>query len=223
MLCFRIRRAAIVYLFGLLGLIAGCGSSPTAPAPALELGAAAAPDASTSPSRGLTGDVVRVLGRGFLPGVTVTFGGLAARIITFTSVAITLSTPSHPPGVVDVVVTNPDGATLTLASAFTYESVSLTASPSVVATGGQITMNWLAPTGRGCVGGGDWIAIYRIGDPDETGAANGHSNLWYDHICGAVAGTFALTAPNTPAEYEFRYMVGDIAAARSNPVKVIGP
>lgn len=144
---FRLRRPAIVYLVGLLALSAGCGSSPTAPAPLLDLGAGASP----APS---------------------------------------------------------------------IESVSLTASPSRVGTGDQITITWLAPAGRGCVGGGDWIAIYKVGDPDKTGAANGHSDLWYDHVCGAVTGTWTLSAPLQPGNYEFRYMVGDTAVARSNAVTV---
>lgn len=217
---FPTRRAAIVCLFGLLGLSAGCGSSPTAPAPLAELSTAVPPTASTSPSRGLAGDVVEVFGRGFLPGAAVTFDGRAAQITWLTSTTITVTIPSHSPGAVDVVVTNPDGAKLTLAGAFTYESVSLTANPSVVGVGGQITMTWLAPSGRGCNGGGDWIALYRVGDPDITGAANGHSDLWYDHLCGAVTGTSTLTAPSQPADYEFRYMVGATAVARSNLVVV---
>jgi hypothetical protein len=147
MLSFGLRRAAIAYLLGLLWLSAGCGSSPTAPAPLLDLGAGASP----------------------------------APFI---------------------------------------ESVSLTASPSLVTPGDQLTIAWLAPSGRGCVGGGDWIALYKVGDPDKTGAANGHSDVWYDHVCGAVTGKFTLTAPSQPADYEFRYMVGDTSVARSNPVTV---
>ena len=63
-------------------------------------------------------------------------------------------------------------------------------------------MSWVAPKGRGCNGGGDWIAIYRVGDPDVTGAANGHSDLWYEHLCGAVTGTFTLSAPTAPGQYQ---------------------
>ena len=81
-------------------------------------------------------------------------------------------------------------------------------------------MSWVAPRGQGCNGGGDWVAIYRVGDPDITGAANGHSDLWFDHLCGATSGTRALSAPAQPGQYEFRYMVGDSAVVRSNPVTV---
>ena len=216
---FRLRRVARAYLLGLLGLSTGCGASPAAPVPVTDLGAVASPAPSTSPARGLVGDEVQILGRGFLPG-SVTFDGLLAEINRFTSTTIVVTIPMHSPGAVDVVVTNRDGAKVTLPGAFTYDSVSLTASPSAVATGGQITMTWLAPSGRKCIGGGDWIALYKVGDPDETGAANGHSDLWYEHVCGAVAGTFTLAAPSLPAVYELRYMVGDTAVAKSNPITV---
>src|SRR5438093_86734 len=63
----------------------------------------------------------------------------------------------------------------------TGEGISLTASPSLVTAGDQLTMSWVAPSGRGCVGGGDWVAIYKVGDQDITGAANGHSDLWFEH------------------------------------------
>jgi hypothetical protein len=100
------------------------------------------------------------------------------------------------------------------------ESISLTASPGVVTAGGQLTLNWVGPSGRGCIGGGDWIAIFRVGDPDITGAANGHSDLWFVHLCGATSGTSTLSAPTQPSQYEFRFMVGDTAVARSSPVTV---
>src|SRR5512147_1368649 len=62
------------------------------------------------------------------------------------------------------------------------QGVVLTASPSVVTSGDQLTMTWVAPSGRGCVGGGDWVALYKVGDPDSTGSSNGHSDLWFLHV-----------------------------------------
>jgi hypothetical protein len=59
-----------------------------------------------------------------------------------------------------------------------------------------------------------------VGDPDITGAANGHSDLWFTHVCGATSGTSTLSAPRQPGEYEFRFMFGDTAVARSSPVTV---
>lgn len=102
----------------------------------------------------------------------------------------------------------------------TLTGFSVTASPSFVTPGGQLAMSWVAPSGQDCSGGGDWVAIFRVGDPDITGAANGHSDLWFTHTCGAISGTSMLSAPIEPGQYEFRYMIGDIAVARSGPVTV---
>ena len=104
--------------------------------------------------------------------------------------------------------------------AIALTGIAQTASPSLVTPGGELTLGWVAPSGRGCSGGGDWIAIYKVGDPDITGAANGHSDLWYDHLCGGTSGTFKLSAPPQLGQYEFRYMVGDNSVARSNTVTV---
>ncbi len=102
----------------------------------------------------------------------------------------------------------------------TLEGISLMASPSFVTSGDQLAVTWVGPSGRGCVGGGDWIALYKVGDPDSTGAANGHSDIWFDHLCGLTSGTFKLSAPSQPGQYEFRYMAGATSVARSNPVTV---
>ena len=96
----------------------------------------------------------------------------------------------------------------------------VTASTNMVAPGGQLSVSWVAPSGRGCIGGGDWIAIFGVGDPDVTGAANGHSDLWFTHVCGATSGTAMASAPTQPGQYEFRYMIGDTSVARSSPVTV---
>ena len=102
-----------------------------------------------------------------------------------------------------MVVTNPGGQQGTLTGGYSFvpvEAFSATASPSLVTSGGQLTMSWVAPSGRGCNGGGDWVALYRVGDPDDTGAANGHSDLWFQHVCGAASGTSTLSAPPQPGQ-----------------------
>ncbi len=80
---------------------------------------------SVSPAGGvLTGDtVVTIQGKDFQPGASVTFGGNAALVTDRQgTTGITVTTPSHSPGAVDVTVTNPDGQTATLKSAFTYRA-----------------------------------------------------------------------------------------------------
>jgi hypothetical protein len=49
--------------------------------------------------------------------------------------------------------------------AVTPEDISLIVSPSLVTSGAQLTLRWVAPSGRGCNGGGDYaVAIYAIDD-----------------------------------------------------------
>jgi hypothetical protein len=220
-------RAVIASLLGLVGMSLGCDklpSGPTHPAALPVTPPAALTVTGVSPTSGPTNfaSEIRVAGTGFLSGATLTLDGVATRVTGVTSTAITAMTPVHAAGTVDVVVTNPGGPSSTLTGGYTFEvvSISLTASPSLVTSGGQLTVNWVGPSGRSCIGGGDWIAIFRIGDPDITGAANGHSDLWFVHLCGATSGTSTLSAPSQPDQYEFRYMVGDTAVARSHPVTV---
>ena len=231
---YLVARIAAAGMIGLAGLTVGCGDSPSSPTPvpAPVTPVPAAPAGLTlrlmTPSSGPTvgSDFVRVFGEGFQDGATVTIdevnvpvtrtNGRSAPNGTF----IEFRTLAHAEGTVDVVVTNPDGQSKTLPQSYTFAVFSVEASPSAVAPGGALTVSWHAPSGRGCNGGGDWIAIYRIGDPDETGAANGHSDRWYDHVCGATSGSWTIKAPSEPGAYEFRFMAGAGSVARSNPVRV---
>jgi plastocyanin len=104
--------------------------------------AAAAPSISTiSPVSGSTagGTAVTINGSGFGSNATVTFGGVAATNVTVnTSTSITATAPAHAAGKVDVVVTNSDSQTGTLAQSFTY------AAPLAITT---ITPNVALPAG----------------------------------------------------------------------------
>ncbi len=78
---------------------------------------------SVSPTTGRTtgGTPVTLMGQNFVSGATVTFGGVAATsVVVASSTQINAKTPPHKPGTVNIVVTNPDGQTGTLASGFTY-------------------------------------------------------------------------------------------------------
>jgi hypothetical protein len=166
------------------------------------------------------GDVIRIAGSGFQSGASVAIDGVEVRASRVHDNRIDAWTTSHEIGTVDVVVRNPDGQTKALPGSYTFGVFSVTGSPSVVVPGGRLTVSWMAPSGRGCQGGGDWIAIYRVGAPDETGAANGHSDIWYDHVCGVTSGSWTLNSPDQPGEYEFRFMVGALSVARSNSITV---
>ena len=78
--------------------------------------------ASVTPNSGPTagGTAVTVNGTGFGPGTSVTIGGLLATAVGGSPTTLDVTTPAHAPGAVSVVVTNPDGQTVTLTDGFTY-------------------------------------------------------------------------------------------------------
>ena len=80
---------------------------------------------SITPNSGTAngGTAVTIAGTGFLAGATVSVGGTAATATTVvSSTSITATTPVHSAGSVDVVVTNPDTRSGTLASSYTFTS-----------------------------------------------------------------------------------------------------
>jgi hypothetical protein len=104
--------------------------------------------ATVAPANGSTagGTGITITGTGFTAGATVTVGGTAATGVTVSgTTTITATTPAHVAGVVDVVVTNPDTQSGTLANAFTYG-----VPPPVITT--------VAP-GVGPIAGGTLITI----------------------------------------------------------------
>ncbi|MEM7166913.1 MAG: IPT/TIG domain-containing protein [Planctomycetota bacterium] len=78
--------------------------------------------ASISPATGATagGTTVTLSGSGFTAADVVTFDGLAATVAFNSPMQLTVTTPPHAAGAVDVVVANVNG-TSSLAAAFTYE------------------------------------------------------------------------------------------------------
>ena len=198
-----------------IGLAACDGrSSPSGPTPPLF--AAPRPPTVTgiSPFTGSTArpTPVMVSGTGFLTGATVTVDVMAGSISVVNSATITAIIPARAAGQADVVVTNPGGSGGTLPEAFTYsfhEPVTLTSSTDAVDAGGEMSVSWTAPEARA----GDWIAVCRVGGSYEDD--------WYG-LPDSAFGTFSLTAPTRPGQYEFRYLLGDgfFAVARSSPFTV---
>ncbi len=78
--------------------------------------------AIVSPANGPTsgGTLVTISGSDFREGAAVRIGGTAATVVEQADSWITVSTPPRSAGAAAVTVTNPDGGTVTLASAFTY-------------------------------------------------------------------------------------------------------
>lgn len=98
---------------------------PCAASRAYTLGIAAngAVISSVSPGSGPTtgGQEVSISGAGLAGATNVTFGGVAGVITSSADTLVTVTTPPHAPGVVDVVVTIPGGP-VTAAAAYTYGS-----------------------------------------------------------------------------------------------------
>ena len=98
---------------------------------------------SAGPASG--GTSVTIVGANFRSGAAVSFGGTAATGVTVTSsTTITATTPAHAAATVNVVVTNSDSQSGTLANGYTYNPV--VANPSLdlnVAPGwpGALTVN----------------------------------------------------------------------------------
>lgn len=78
-----------------------------------------------TPTKGLTsgGTIVYLTGVNFVTGSTITIGGVAATNVVFVdSQHMYFTTPIHPDGAVDIVITEPLGATVTARNAFFYTS-----------------------------------------------------------------------------------------------------
>lgn len=134
-----------------LGITSACGGDRGSPLSPTALPPVAAPTplspeaavfsplslgiVAVSPSSGPVGGrtTVTITGNNFAAGAVVLVGGLPALdVLVLTSTAITAVTPAHAEGVVDVIVTNPDGESTTLAGAYTY-TTALQAAPMVAA------------------------------------------------------------------------------------------
>ncbi|MEM7167971.1 MAG: IPT/TIG domain-containing protein, partial [Planctomycetota bacterium] len=78
---------------------------------------------SVAPTNGspLGGDTVTLTGTDFTAGDTVTFDGLAAAATFLSTTSLSVVTPAHAPGAVDVVVSNVNGSS-TLSAGFTYDT-----------------------------------------------------------------------------------------------------
>ena len=99
------------------------GGTVTLPKGFEYLDAAAAPSiGSIEPNTGSVkgGTLVTVSGSGFTSGSIVTFDGKQATDVSLAGGSLSLKTPAHAAGVVDVKVTNPNGQSDTKAGAFTY-------------------------------------------------------------------------------------------------------
>lgn len=106
--------------------------------------------ATSGPDTG--GYSLTLVGQRFITGATVTFGGVpATNLLVVNGNNLSLTSPPHAAGAVDVVLTNPDGLSSTLVGGYTYEapagasaslipSLTSLSSTTVVDTGGTLTL-----------------------------------------------------------------------------------
>src|SRR6185436_18697026 len=77
------------------------------------------------------GTHVTITGANFVGGATVSIGAVpAASVTVVNATTITATTGPHAPALVNVVVTNPDGQSVTLPSAFSYAFIPPSGAPS---------------------------------------------------------------------------------------------
>ena len=123
---------AALVVSALFNCACGSGSLPPGPGPTPPAGGStplAAPVVqSVVPARAAATIPTRVTIRGerFDAGATVTIGGTRADVLQAATTSIDVMTPTHSAGIVDVLVTNPDGLSGRLAAGFTFESVPAT-------------------------------------------------------------------------------------------------
>jgi hypothetical protein len=98
------------------------------------------------------GTAATLLGSGFLPGASVSFGGVASPGVTVVDpTTIMATTPAKAAGTYDVVVMNPGGASGTLTNGFTFDGASFfTLSPCRLVD----TRNPIGPMGAPALVGG---------------------------------------------------------------------
>jgi len=105
----------------------------------------------------------------------------------------------------------PTPTPVTPAPVAAFAVYTVTASTNIVGPGGPLSVSWTASTGRPK----DWIGLFRVGDANRD-------HGWSNYTEAAKSGTFTLSAPVEPGEYEFRYLLNDGIddAARSGVVTV---
>jgi len=106
-------------------------------------------------------------GADFAAGATISFGGVPATGSVTSPSSIATISPPHSAGAVDVVVTNPDGQSSTLARAFTYGFDSPTLTSIAPATGSTAGGTAVTLSGRNFVSG----AVVRFGSQLATDVA----------------------------------------------------
>ncbi len=217
----------ITTLLTLSGVSSGCAGpsqfNPSAPSaapapstPSITISTPPPRIVAISPTIGFMGDTVKVTGTGFMSNVNLMLGEVSARVISIDSELITAIVPTHRGGIVDVSITNTDGQRTTVPAGFTYDGVSITATPNSIEAGTELlTVSWVIPRVPP-----SWASIVLIKNVE----LRGHAPTLWEYSGLPASGTTTLKAPSAPGVYEFRYgwtdMDGFFVLERSGPVTV---
>ncbi len=144
------------------------------------------------------GKQIAIVGTGFDPNLTVTLGGVACTGVqvqpSYTS--LTCTTGAHPPGPVDVVVSNPNNKVGTKVNGYMYQTlapVAVTLSPNFSpVTGGRT----LTVGGRNFAGG----ATVQVGGVNCPITAQGSSQLNCTLPAGSTPGSANVTVFNVDGQ-----------------------
>jgi len=114
----------IIGVILLSAAVAGCSEPPPSqPSPWITSGPAPRPVVtSVSPARGSTGGgtPLKIIGSGFQAGATVTLGGTRHFVSVHGTQQLSLTTHAHDAGLVEMVVTGPQGQVEKFDAAFEY-------------------------------------------------------------------------------------------------------
>lgn len=168
------------------GAFAYLGVAPTV--------AVATPNSGTS----IGGTSVVLTGTGFVAGALVTFGGtLATSVVVDSPTQITATTPAHTAGVGNVVVTNTDTQSGTLAAGYTFTAAApptvLVVAPTSGTTGGGTPVTI---TGTGFVAG----ATVKFGADAATSVVVVSAAQLTAVTPAHAAGTVAVTVTNSDTQ-----------------------
>lgn len=157
----------------------------------------AAPNVTAvSPSAGplAGGNIVTLTGTGFLPSAQVYVGGTSCGSVLTSATSINCVVPSHATGSVNIQVTNTDGQTTTVNSAYTYNPAPVVSS--------------ISPTG-GALAGGTTVTVTGTGFLSGATLAFGSTNCSNplvsstQIVCATPAhalGSVNVTVTNTDAQ-----------------------
>lgn len=180
---------------------------------------------SVAPSSGTQfgGTPVTITGSGFVPGVTVTFGGQPATNVTLVSSSvITCTTPAGAPGEATVTVTDPDGYSGNGQFDYLVTPVVTGVSPSAGALGGGTLVT---VTGSGFV---NVTSVMFGGNPATNISVGSGGTSLTCHTPAHGAGTVSITVTNqngmsgTGAAYTYEPAPTVISVA-PNPVPATLP